>query len=198
MSNTAISVYSLKPGFQRLLRPLANGWVRTGGTANQLTTFGIATAAATGGAAALGSVHTGWLFAVPALLFLRMALNALDGIVAREFGQASPYGRVFNEMADVAGDALSYLPFIVVFPNYSAHVIVVVFLALLSEFAAVLDPNQRRNEGPLGKSDRALFFGGLALIAGLGIETDPWVGVGLVAAGVALAATIRNRLRRQA
>ena len=53
------SVYDLKPAFQNLLRPVCRVLVRAGMTANQVTV-------------------------AAAVLFARMALNAIDGMMARE------------------------------------------------------------------------------------------------------------------
>ena len=39
-----------------------------------------------------------------------MALNALDGMLAREFNQKSRLGAVLNELGDVVSDTALYLP----------------------------------------------------------------------------------------
>ena len=40
-----------------------------------------------------------------------MAFNAIDGMLAREFGQKSRLGAYLNELTDVVSDAALYLPF---------------------------------------------------------------------------------------
>ena len=50
-------------------------------------------------------------FLLPAVLFVRMALNAIDGMLAREHGQKSALGAFLNELCDVVSDAALYLPF---------------------------------------------------------------------------------------
>ncbi len=198
MGTTTPTIYSLKPAFQRTLRPIADGWAKRGGTANQLTAMGLAISAAAGVAAAVGRMSPQWMLAVPALLFARMALNALDGMVAREHGQASQAGRIFNEMADVGGDLMAYLPFALALPDQAWLVVTVVTMGLLTEFAAVLDEAERRNEGPLGKSDRAFLFGLIAVVIGLGHQPGHWTTVVLAIAIPGLAVTLRNRLRSRA
>src|SRR5690554_3164114 len=100
-----ISIYSLKPRFQNLLRPLVKRMAARGITANQVTL-----------AAALVSVLIAlliawqaaqvWLFAlIPVWMLLRMALNAVDGMLAREFGQQSALGAYLNELSDVVADS---------------------------------------------------------------------------------------------
>ena len=45
-----------------------------------------------------------------------MALNAIDGMLAREFGQKSALGGYLNEIGDVVSDAALYAPFALVAP----------------------------------------------------------------------------------
>jgi len=78
-------------------------------------------------------------------------------------------------------------------------VLAVIFLSVVSEMAGLLgqlSSGQRRNDGPMGKSDRALVFGALGLLVGTGISPGPWLT--WVVAGVALllGLTIVNRVRR--
>ena len=51
-----------------------------------------------------------WFFLLPVILLVRMGLNAVDGMLAREFGQKSRLGAVLNEVGDVLSDAALYLP----------------------------------------------------------------------------------------
>lgn len=82
-----ISVYQLKPRFQNLLRPGVQRLYRRGITANQVTLAACLLSLLVGALAAGFASHL-WLFAlVPLWMFLRMALNAVDGMLAREFGQ---------------------------------------------------------------------------------------------------------------
>ena len=80
------SIYDLKPKFQGLLRPLTNALARAGVTANQVTLAAMLLSLAVGAAMALRP-SAGVLLLVPLTLFLRMALNAIDGMLAREHGQ---------------------------------------------------------------------------------------------------------------
>lgn len=100
--------------------------------------------------AALGSIAVGtiafiwgratpWLFLlIPAWFLLRMALNAADGTLAREFGQKSALGADLDELCDVVADAALNLTFTHCIPWGIAGVAAVVFLATLSEFAGAL------------------------------------------------------------
>ena len=156
------SIYDIKPAFQGLLRPVVRAIARAGGTANQVTV-----AAAAGsvivGAAIARCPGSGWpLVLVGPWLFVRMALNAIDGMLAREFGQKSALGAIINELGDVVSDTVLYLPFALV-PGFSAPLVAaVVVLAALTEMTGVVCAQagaSRRYDGPFGKSDRAFAFG---------------------------------------
>ena len=157
----ALSIYELKPRFQAVLRPLVGVLARAGFTANQVTVLACVVSVALG--IWLYEVTQAWAYAlVPVWMLLRMALNAIDGMLAREHGQQSVLGTYLNELADVVSDAALYLPFACIAPFSGLWVGLVVFLAALSEFAGVLGSTVgagRRYEGPMGKSDRAAVFG---------------------------------------
>lgn len=188
------TLYQLKPQFQALLRPLVGRLAGAGVRPNQVTAGAVAVSAVAGLAVAAGSTARALLWLVPALYLLRMALNATDGLLAREHHGATASGAVFNEIADVLSDALAYLPFALVFPAQAPVVVFVVVLALISEVAALAAATDtgRNNCGPLGKSDRALAFGALAIAAALGFA---WAGWAVWALGAAAALTIANRAR---
>lgn len=193
------SIYDVKPAFQRLLRPIVLAIARAGGTANQVTIGAAIGSAVVGAAIALFPGRAWPLILVGPWLFVRMALNAIDGLLAREHGQKTPFGAVINELGDVVSDTALYLPFALV-PGFSAAlIIVIVVLAALTEMAGVVCAQaggSRRYDGPLGKSDRALVFGVLGLLVGLGVPVGPWVRWLLVAMVVLLIATVANRVRK--
>ena len=193
------SIYDVKPQFQALLRPLTNWLARRGGTANQVTVSAAVLSIVTGLLIYLRRGRPTVLLALPVVLFVRMALNAIDGMLAREHGQKSRLGAILNELGDVVSDSALYLPLAFV-PGFSpALVVLVVLLAMLSEMtgvAAVQIGASRRYDGPLGKSDRAFVFGALGLALGLGVSPGPWLDWLLEAMALLLAWTIVNRARR--
>src|SRR5882724_507964 len=108
------SIYQIKPRFQALLRPLVRALAAGGVTANQVTLAAAAMSVVAGIAlATYGETARVWLV-LPVVLFVRMALNAIDGMLAREHGQKSPLGAFLNELSDVVSDAALYLPFALV------------------------------------------------------------------------------------
>ena len=162
-----MSIYDLKPKFQNLLRPLVIKLEQRGVTANQVTLTACAISVILGLIlTALSGYH--WLFMlIPIWLFVRMALNAIDGMLAREFNQKSRLGGYLNEITDVVSDAALYLPFAFVYPFDGLQIGLIIWLSALTEFCGVLGQVQgktRRYDGPLGKSDRAFLFGVLGLV----------------------------------
>lgn len=162
-----MSIYDLKPKFQNLLRPLVIKLEQRGVTANQVTLTACAISVILGLIlTALSEYH--WLFVlIPIWLFVRMALNAIDGMLAREFNQKSRLGGYLNEITDVVSDAALYLPFAFISPFDALQIGLIIWLSALTEFCGVLGQVQgktRRYDGPLGKSDRAFLFGVLGLV----------------------------------
>ena len=194
-----MSIYGLKPRFQALLRPTTRALFNAGVTANQVTLAACIISFAVTAVILLNPGRPALFLLVPIWFFLRMALNAIDGMLAREFGQASKLGAYLNEITDVLSDAALYLPFAFVPGSSLALVALVIVLAIVSEYAGVLGlmvKASRRYDGPMGKSDRAFVFGALGLLVGLGVPVAiamPWV-LGIVA--VLIAVTILNRIRR--
>lgn len=170
-----MSLYLLKPRFQSLLRPAVGALHAAGVTANQVTLAACAVSLLLGLGLTLGPAPDdggarGALALIPLWLLLRMAFNAVDGMLAREHGQATKLGALLNELTDVLSDAALYLPLALLAPLQPLGVAAFVLLAALSEFAGALGPTigaSRRYDGPMGKSDRALVVGAVALWAAL-------------------------------
>jgi CDP-diacylglycerol---glycerol-3-phosphate 3-phosphatidyltransferase len=193
------SLYDIKPRFQALLRPLVAVLARAGITPNALTAAALLLSAAVG--ALLCAFHNdAWPLALlPPALLLRMALNALDGMLARQHDMKTPLGAILNELGDVTSDALLYLPFARRPAVAPALIIAVVLLGTFAEFAGVLAATlgaSRRYDGPLGKSDRALAFALLALAMLCPFLQYPlWINYALAALALLAAFTILQRVR---
>ncbi len=193
------SIYDLKPAFQNLLRPLVRGLARAGATPNHVTIAALVLSFAIGALIAWRPAARWPLLLLPAALLVRMALNALDGMMARELGMASRLGAVLNELGDVLSDVALYLPLALVPGVPWAPAVLAVVLAVVSEMAGVVAVQigaARRYDGPMGKSDRAFVFGALALALGLGAPAGAWVAALLWVVVALLAVTIWNRARR--
>jgi CDP-diacylglycerol--glycerol-3-phosphate 3-phosphatidyltransferase len=190
-----LTIYELKPRFQALLSPVTAALARTGITANQVTLTAAILSVALGAALVL---VPGMYLLLPVFLFVRMALNAIDGMLARQYGQKSALGGMLNEIGDVVSDAALYLPFALLPQVEPMLVVGVILLAALTEFTgvcAVAVGASRRYDGPMGKSDRAFVFGALGLWIGLGQALGAWVNWLLAVIAVLLVVTCVNRAR---
>lgn len=193
------SIYQLKPRFQALLRPGVQRLYERGVTANQVTLAAAAVSVLLGLLLVWRPEATALFLLVPLWMLLRMAFNAVDGMLAREFGQQSTLGAYLNELCDIVADAALYLPFALLPGVSPSLVVLVVVLAVVSEYAGVMGPlvgASRRYDGPMGKSDRAFAFGVLGTGVGLGLLAASWVN-GLLALILLLSLyTLYNRVRR--
>ncbi|BBT38331.1 MULTISPECIES: CDP-alcohol phosphatidyltransferase family protein [Pseudomonas] len=193
------SIYQLKPRFQALLRPGVKRLHARGVTANQVTVAAALVSVLLGLLLAWQHDVTGLFILVPVWMLLRMALNAVDGMLAREFGQQSKLGAYLNELCDVVADAALYLPFALLPGVSPALVVLVVVSAVISEYAGVMGPlagASRRYDGPMGKSDRAFAFGVLGTGIAFGVLSAAWIdGLLLVILALSLY-TLYNRVRQ--
>lgn len=192
-----ISIYQLKPRFQSFLRPLVRQLAAAGVTANAITLLAMAISCALGGVL-LGATDPSLFLLLPLWMFLRMAFNAVDGMLAREHGQQTRLGAYLNELSDVVSDAALYLPFVAVAPFGWANVGAVIFLSCLSEMTGALAPMvgaPRAYDGPMGKSDRAVVFGGLGLWLGLAGSLPAWAVWLMPAVAALIVVNIVNRIR---
>ena len=192
------SIYDLKPKFQSLLRPMVNALARSSVTANQVTIAALLLSLTAGDL--IARTHGGrMLLLLPAVLFVRMALNAMDGMLAREHNQKTALGAILNELGDVIADVGLYLPLAAV-PEFDPWlVIAVVILSVLTEMTGVIGVQigaSRRYDGPLGKSDRAFLFGLMGLLLGLRVHIGRAIPAVLFAMILLLVMTIFNRARR--
>ncbi|MBF0505119.1 MAG: CDP-alcohol phosphatidyltransferase family protein [Candidatus Omnitrophica bacterium] len=162
------SIYDLKPKFQAFLRPLTGRLYKAGVTPNHVTIMAMLGSLLVGLLSVKSLENRLWLLIFPIWLFLRMALNAIDGLMAREFDLKSHAGAVLNETGDVLSDIFLFLPFALIRPDAGWAVIFFTIGAMLSEFCGILGQalgGRRRYEGPMGKSDRAFLIGALALVS---------------------------------
>ena len=194
-----MTIYDLKPAFQNLLRPACRVLANAGISANQVTVAALLLSFVVGGLFAMNE-ETAWAaFLIPVWLFLRMALNAIDGMLAREHGMQSELGGFLNELSDVAADAVLYLPFAIVTGISPLLVVAIVILSILTEMAGVVAVQvgaSRRYDGPMGKSDRAFVFGLLGLLLGLGVELQWWANLALLIVAILTALTVVNRVKK--
>ncbi|QHB73007.1 CDP-alcohol phosphatidyltransferase family protein [Stenotrophomonas sp. 364] len=158
-----MSIYALKGRFQDLLRPGVRGLYRVGITANTVTVLAAVVSLLVAAAVWRWAPARPLLYlTLPLWMLLRMALNAVDGMLAREFGQQSRLGAYLNELCDIIADAALYLSLLSLPGVNPTALWALTWIAAVCEYAGVLGVMvgaSRRYDGPMGKSDRAFVIG---------------------------------------
>lgn len=156
-----ISIYNIKPKFQKLLRPILKWLNDHNVTANQITVSSIVLSLLIGISFWFADKVSILFLVLPIGLLIRMALNALDGMMAREYNQQTKKGELLNEVGDIVSDLFIFFPLF----KFEKEIVYIIglFLALsiINEFSGIMGKivgNERRYEGPMGKSDRAFIL----------------------------------------
>jgi CDP-diacylglycerol--glycerol-3-phosphate 3-phosphatidyltransferase len=161
-------LYLQKGNFQKVVRSIGGNWM----SATQATFFGIIFIFLTAASYYLGLTYESWrwlLLLVPVFLFLRLAMNTLDGMLSRECGTATAAGELWNEALDVFGDTICYgSPLLIPAVPYKPLVLFIILL-WAAEFFGVLGksmPGGTRRHETIGggKPDRAVWMGLSAVI----------------------------------
>ena len=202
------SIYQLKPAFQNLLRPFVQKLFKLGITANQVTLLAMFISICLGYFLYCYYLthFISWLLLLfPLWMLIRMAFNAIDGMLAREFKQQSNLGAFYNELCDVISDTGLYICLIAFGFINAKLLLLIVFLAILSEYTGVMAPligQERRYDGPMGKSDRAFWFSLITVIIMIfplistNLQLLAWICNGILSSiGLLLAFTIYNRIK---
>jgi CDP-diacylglycerol---glycerol-3-phosphate 3-phosphatidyltransferase len=154
-----MGIYSTKPRWQQALRPVVAFCVRNKVQPDTFT-YG---ALALSGLAAFALLQAGsnrlWLWIVPACVLVRLLLNLLDGLVARDLGLADQWGEVKNEFGDRIADTAIFLG--LAFGGYSDARLSALALALIlcASYLGILGKvvsGSRIYGGVFGKGDRMI------------------------------------------
>lgn len=192
-----MSIYGLKPRFSASLRGVQESLTRAGVTPDDLSVFSILVAVLACPVAAL-AVHRPLLWLeFAALVFVRLALNALDGAMARAGGGGRPWGTALNEFCDRAADALflgALAPAVGGAALPLAAIVCTFFcsgIGLL--YQAVGRP--RSHLGPMGKADRMVVLAIAATVAAVSGAPE-WLLAAVWIVIIGSAGTGLRRLRR--
>ena len=194
-----MTIYDLKPAFQNLLRPLVRIFHKAHITPNQITVITCLFSCAYGVALYLNIENKFMLLSVPFFFLIRMGLNAIDGILAKEFKLTSKLGAILNEITDVISDVFLYMAFAIHPLLDTKLVIAMSFLAILTEMTGVSAlhiGSQRRFEGPMGKSDRAFIISLLALLLAYSSLEESFFCYYYYLINFTLILTVINRVRK--
>jgi CDP-diacylglycerol--glycerol-3-phosphate 3-phosphatidyltransferase len=194
-----LTIYDLKPKFQNLLRPIVITLKNKGFTPNQVTWFAMLLSLLGGIFIYLSHAANWSLFLLPLILFVRMALNAIDGMLAREHDMQTIKGAMYNEMTDVMADVVLYLPLAVAANVNPSLLVSFIIIGIFTEMAGVVAQainNDRRYDGPMGKSDRAFVMGLLALILVFDLFSIFWITCYLLLVTCLALYTLYNRMHK--
>jgi CDP-diacylglycerol--glycerol-3-phosphate 3-phosphatidyltransferase len=194
-----ISIYELKPKFQKLLMPIVEFLHKIKVTPNQVTIFACLLSIIIGSLFYYNYTST-WVYIVlPLFMFIRMALNAIDGVLAKEFNLKSTLGKYLNELTDVISDAALFLPFILVLSQFELTVFLFIILSIISEMAGVLGENvsgSRRYDGPMGKSDRAFVIGVISVLLACQLPLQPYLWIVFLICSLLIILNIYKRIKK--
>ncbi|WP_130891212.1 CDP-alcohol phosphatidyltransferase family protein [Fusobacterium ulcerans] len=192
-----ISIYNLKRKFQDLLMPLCRKLNFIGITPNQITIGTMILSIVFSMIFYVFSKYR-WLFlTVPLFFLIRMALNALDGMIANRFDKKTNLGVFLNEIGDVIADTVFFFCFFSAININTILTMLFIFLGILSEYTgvtAIQIDGKRHYEGPMGKSDRAFFISLLSIFIFFRLD-NKYIEYFIVLGIILLFLTIYNRIK---
>lgn len=192
-----ISIYEIKPKFQQLLMPIVDWMRKIGMTPNQVTILALLLSIATG--IILSIFHENkWIYILmPIVMFVRMALNAIDGVMAKKYQMKSHLGLLLNELGDVISDLFLFIPFVFIAEDYGIGIMLFISLSIISEMAGVtvqVIGSSRRYDGPMGKSDRAFIVGFISFLIFVHLNIIPYLHFVFYVCSILMLINIYNRI----
>ena len=181
-----ISIYKIKPAFQKLLTPILKKLHGLGVTANQITWSSILLSLLIGIAFWYSGKNKLLFLALPIGLFVRMALNALDGMMARTYNQQTKKGELLNELGDIISDLFIFFPLLIYERHIVEVIVIFICLSIINEFAGLMGKvisGERRYDGPMGKSDRAFVMALYGIVSYFGVgfhKYSVWIFTGII------------------
>ncbi|MCJ0968003.1 CDP-alcohol phosphatidyltransferase family protein [Mammaliicoccus sciuri] len=194
-----ISIYEIKPKFQQLLMPIVDWMRKIGMTPNQVTILALLLSIVTG--IILSIFHENkWIYILmPIVMFVRMALNAIDGVMAKKYQMKSHLGLLLNELGDVISDLFLFIPFVFIAEDYGIGIMLFISLSIISEMAGVtvqVIGSSRRYDGPMGKSDRAFIVGFISFLIFVHLNIIPYLHFVFYICSILMLINIYNRITK--
>ena len=189
--------FNSKLFFQMVFRPAANFMAKAGITANQVTASTIIISIIAGTSVFIWPEQRWSLIIILLVLFIRLAFNHIDGMLAREHNMATPLGGILNELSDVVSDIALFLPLATISGIVSWLVFITVLFGVITEMTGVIAlviSASRREDGPLSKKPRGVCFAIIILAIILGETPGGWMNVLLIAIIPLMVLTIIRRV----
>src|SRR5512142_2798009 len=151
-----VGLYNLKVPARRMIRGLLPFLART--SPDTISWSLIPVGAATAACLVAGALGHPWAWLVAiALVFLRMFLGTLDGLVATHFEKCTPRGELVNRLAPELCDVLYATALAAARPGWRLAGIAALGVAWLTSFAGLVGAvvgRPTQSVGPAGSTDR--------------------------------------------
>jgi len=191
-------IYSIKPYFQKTLVPARNLCLKLHVSPTIINIKGVIASVIIALAIVFYPQWPILIFFIPIFAFVRTALNALDGMVARELAASSAFGEVLNEFLDRLSDVIIFGAFIFVPGVMAPLALVTVALVVLISYVGILSKavgGPRMYAGVMGKADRMFWLGLYAIFVYFFASSLPWNYL-LIFIALGATATLIERLIR--
>ena len=156
----------------RIARPVARAFARAGLTPNQVTLLGLL-----GNVTAAVLIGFGYFIIAAVVMLASGALDLVDGALARETGQASPFGEVLDAVVDRMSEGVILFGLLIWEVNHNHHVeAALIFAAVVGSFLVSYTRARAEvirldvKEGLFTRAERVLL-----LAAGLLLNRIPYV-----------------------
>ncbi len=157
-----MKIYSIKPKFQKALSPIKNILVKLKVHPTYINFAALFVSLIAGYIIYLASSNLNLFLWIPILAFVRTALNALDGLVARELKVKNQnWGEVLNEFIDRLSDVVFFMGIAFFSFTNALLVFLALTLILLVSYLGILGKSaggKRVYAGLMGKADRMFYL----------------------------------------
>ncbi len=173
-----MNIYSIKPYFQKLLSPLFKLLILLRVHPNYINFFALFISIIAGISFLYTDQYNFLFIIIPFLLLLRIAFNALDGMVARKLNLSSKVGELYNELSDRLSDMVIFI--CLAFANYVNLTLMLILtcIILLNSYLGILGKasgGSRQFIGIMGKADRMLYLGIITIISFFKLNEIYWL-----------------------
>ena len=161
-------IYSIKPKFQKFLSPIKNLFIKYNVHPTIINILALLFSILGGFLIYYSSFNIWLLIYIPFIAFIRTALNALDGLVARELKvKNQEYGEVLNEFIDRLSDVAFF--FGIILATYTNILLgsITLVVVLLSSYLGIVSKaagGKRQYIGLMGKADRMFYLSVAAVL----------------------------------
>lgn len=177
-----MSIYFIKPKFQRAIKPIKEMCIKYHISPDLLNVAAVVVVVLIGYLLFTSRTHPLSLIIIPLLVFIRLTFNALDGMVARDTGVTSAIGEVHNEVLDRVSDIIIILALGWSGQCNAMLTAIASSTMLLSSYIGIVSKavgGPRIYKGIMCKPDRMIIIGLMALV-GVWIHTSVVWNTGLL------------------